>query len=176
MKRYIAVAITIAAIIFLSLNQRQVKASVVTEQKVEEIKVYPTPNYYPYNDEDVHWLALNMYHEARGEGDRGMMAVSYVVLNRVQSGIFPQSVKEVITQKNNAGCQFSWYCDGRSDIPEERDVWTHCVLLARVVLDTYSPENYNNDVLFYHAKRVDPVWNNDMIRVASIGNHVYYKE
>ena len=81
-------------------------------------------------------LALNMYHEARGQGTAGLFAVSAVVLNRVNDKRFPNSVCEVIYQgptreswktrqhkdlpdskrqyypiKNK--CQFSWYCDGK---------------------------------------------------------------
>jgi N-acetylmuramoyl-L-alanine amidase len=174
MKKIIFAA-CIAAVTFLSLNQEQVKASDAITIELPKIKYTKTKTYH-YNDEDVHWLALNMYHEARGEGDKGMIAVSHVVLNRARSGTFPDSVRNVITQKNAAGCQFSWYCDGKSDVPEERDAWVHCILLARVILDTYNPDTYNSDIMFYHAKKVDPIWTNEMIKVASIGNHIYYKE
>ena len=58
-------------------------------------------------------MALNMYHEARGEGRLGMLAVGWVVLNRMADKAYPETVAEVIYQ----GCQFSWVCDRRSDWP-----------------------------------------------------------
>ena len=85
-------------------------------------------------------LALNMYYEARDQGTAGLLAVSSVVLNRVNDSRFPNSICEVIYQgpvreswktrkyKNLAEdkrvyfpikhkCQFSWYCDRKSDEP-----------------------------------------------------------
>ena len=90
-----------------------------------------------------------MYHEARGQGSAGLLAVSSVVLNRVKAKRFPNDICEVIEQgptreswktrqtpdptdavfypiKNR--CQFSWYCDGKSDVP--KDVKTYERLLT----------------------------------------------
>ena len=61
-------------------------------------------------------LALNIYHEARGEGMMGKYAVAHVVMNRVEHERFPDTVCDVITQRRNNRlhqCQLSWYCDGR---------------------------------------------------------------
>ena len=81
------------------------------------------------SDEHVQCLAMNMYHEARDQGTAGKLAVSAVVMNRVNDNRFPNSVCEVVLQgptrpswkdpsisypiRNR--CQFSWYCDGKSD-------------------------------------------------------------
>ena len=82
-------------------------------------------------------LALNVYHEARGQGTAGLFGVTSVVLNRVNDSRFPDSICEVVYQgptreswktkqtpdKNDAvyypikhKCHFSWYCDGEKDI------------------------------------------------------------
>ena len=85
------------------------------------------------SDEHVQCLAMNMYHEARDQGTAGKLAVSAVVMNRVNDERFPNSVCEVVLQAQTRPswrdgtpipirnrCQFSWYCDGKSD--EIKDV------------------------------------------------------
>ena len=59
---------------------------------------------------EVECLAKNMYHEARGESYQGMVAVAFVTLNRTVSEVFPSKVCDVVYQKNQRGCQFSWVC------------------------------------------------------------------
>ena len=66
--------------------------------------------------DDIRAMALNMYHEARGEGRLGMLAVGWVVLNRMADKAYPKTVSAVVYQ----GCQFSWVCDRRSDWPAGR--------------------------------------------------------
>ena len=85
-------------------------------------------------------LALNVYHEAKNQPFEGQVAVAQVVLNRVKDERFPNTICEVVEQgpvyeswktrndptlepvywpeKNR--CQFSWYCDGKSDKIRER--------------------------------------------------------
>ena len=77
-------------------------------------------------------LADNMYFEARNQGTAGIIAVSNVVLNRVKSEMYPNTICEVVRQgphreswrKNGVyhpvrhRCQFSWYCDGKPDKPK----------------------------------------------------------
>ena len=96
-------------------------------------------------DGSVECLALNMYHEARGQGSAGLLAVSSVVLNRVNDKRFPNTICEVIEQgptreswKKNGEfypirhkCQFSWWCDGRSDIPKDINTYTKLLTIAR---------------------------------------------
>lgn len=52
-----------------------------------------------YSQEDVEWLARAVYSEARGEPYEGQVAVAAVVLNRVKSKDFPNTIKDVIFQK-----------------------------------------------------------------------------
>ncbi|MCB1832264.1 MAG: cell wall hydrolase, partial [Geminicoccaceae bacterium] len=55
-------------------------------------------------------FALNMYHEARSEGREGMVAIGWVVLNRVADGKYPDSITGVITQKRGSRCEWGWWC------------------------------------------------------------------
>ena len=65
-------------------------------------------------------LALAMYWEAKAEGAEGMRAVAAVVLNRVAHPEFPRTVCGVVKQGGERPpCQFSWWCDGKSDQPTE---------------------------------------------------------
>ena len=66
-------------------------------------------------------LALNIYFEARSEPIQGQIAIAEVTLNRVASANFPNDVCSVVLQDNNSGCQFSWWCDGKSDEPRENN-------------------------------------------------------
>ena len=67
-----------------------------------------------------HCLALAMYWEARGEGEKGMYAVGSVVMNRVRDERYPAHACAVVKQGGEAPpCQFSWWCDGRSDRPTD---------------------------------------------------------
>ena len=94
-----------------------------------------------YLDKQATCLAKNMYYEARSQGLAGQLAVSLVVLNRVKDKRYPNTICEVVEQgpvreswktrgknvpdhernyfpiKNR--CQFSWFCDGKSDDPKE---------------------------------------------------------
>ena len=75
-------------------------------------------------------MALNMYHEARGEGRLGMLAVGWVVLNRMADKSYPGTVAGVVYQ----GCQFSWVCDRRSDRPRDGSAWRRALELAAELL------------------------------------------
>ena len=85
----------------------------------------PMPSWAASADADdgreISCLALTIYHEARGESERGQLAVGHVVMNRTRSALFPASVCDVVRQggQQRAHCQFSWWCDGRSDRPKD---------------------------------------------------------
>jgi len=68
---------------------------------------------------EVHCLALNIYHEARGETFEGKLAVAAVTLNRVRHKRFPDGVCEVVWQPR----QFSWTHDGKTDRPYNQKAW-----------------------------------------------------
>lgn len=81
------------------------------EETPEELTVEPEPeNRYAelhFSDEDVYILACLVYHEARGESFEGQVAVVEVVLNRMLSDYFPDTVEEVVFQKYGDIWQFS---------------------------------------------------------------------
>ncbi len=114
-----------------------------------------------------------MYWEARGEGTAGMAAVGAVVLNRVADQRFPDSPCAVIHQGGERPpCQFSWWCDGKSDRPTQPRAWSTSLALADALL-TRRPPDPTQGALFFHSTAVACPW--QRVRTARIGHHVFYR-
>ena len=125
----------------------------------------------------VDCLALNIYHEARGEPLKGQVAVAQVVLNRVAHVRFPNEVCAVIKDGGEwprGFCQFSWWCDGRSDAPLESKAWRESLALADEVLSGAHGDP-TRGALWYHATSVAPTWRRDFDRTGRIGDHIFYR-
>ncbi|MFL6765183.1 MAG: cell wall hydrolase, partial [Sphingomicrobium sp.] len=108
--------------------------------------------------------------EAKGEPLAGQLAVAKVIANRAQSGgRFPDSYCGVLFQRG----QFS-FVHGRSlpTVPRANKQWQTAVAIAKIA-DQRLKESAVGDALFFHARYVAPGWH--MRRVASIGNHVFYR-
>ena len=118
-------------------------------------------------------LALALYWEARGEGQEGMLAVTSVVLNRVEDGRFPDTVCDVVYEGGEYGrCQFSWWCDGKSDEPTNQTEWSEVNGLAHTFL-ARKPQDPTDGALFYHATSIQRPWRRHL--TAQIGNHIFYR-
>lgn len=128
----------------------------------------------PKGGEQFQCLANTLYHEARGEGIAGQVAVAEVVLNRVDDPRFPRSVCGVVNQGNSRGCQFSWTCDGRSDRIRDRAAWDRAARIARAMLDG-APRNLTDGATFFHTRAVRPSWSRRFERTVRIGAHTFYK-
>jgi N-acetylmuramoyl-L-alanine amidase len=125
---------------------------------------------------DLHCLALNIYHEARGEPFEGKIAVGHVVLNRVKDKRFPRQICAVIMQggeKRRHRCHFSWWCDGRSDRPRDARAWQESILVAKLIQSGLTRDP-TEGALWYHAGYVSPSWAEKFIRQAKIGRHIFY--
>ena len=121
-------------------------------------------------------LALNIYHEARGEPLEGKIAVGQVVMNRVGDPDFPAGVCEVVKQggeRPRDRCQFSWWCDGLSDRPDDTGAWEDSKGLAGKIL-AGGLEDPTRGALWYHVDLVTPDWQMDIVRRGKIGRHVFY--
>jgi hypothetical protein len=122
-------------------------------------------------------LALNIYFEARNEALEGKRAVGHVVMNRVRDQAFPGSVCQVIREggeEARGGCQFSWWCDGRSDNPLDHLAWRESREIAWDVLRGASRDP-TRGALWYHADYVSPDWSTDLARGPRIGRHIFYQ-
>ena len=123
-------------------------------------------------------LALNVYHEARSQPLIEQVAVAQVVLNRVYSPRFPDTVCSVVYHNKYPNqlhkCQFSWFCDGKSDIPQDTAAWTQANQVASLVLSVDFPDLVDN-ATHYHADYVSPSWAKAQTPVAQIGRHIFYQ-
>lgn len=126
----------------------------------------------------AHCLTTALYFEARGEPESGQAAVAAVVLNRVSSPKWPDTVCGVVFQNQHRrnACQFSFACDGLADIARERGAWAKAERIAEQVLNGQRPERQSVRATHYHAHTVNPRWASAMQRVATIGNHIFYRE
>jgi len=122
-------------------------------------------------------LAEAVYFEARSEPEAGQAAVAQVVLNRVQSGLYPSSVCGVVYQNRHhyRRCQFSFACEGKSLRITEGESWERAVRVAKEVM---VGRTYISDVgrsTHYHANYVHPRWARALRKMNVIGRHVFYR-
>ena len=129
-------------------------------------------------------LALNVYHEARDQPFIGQVAVAQVVMNRVYDSRYPDTVCEVVKQGETYAwtedfpvrnrCQFSWYCDGKSDKPKDDEAYSQAMMIAHGV---YNGNLYDliEGATHYHATYVYPEWASTKTKVAQIGDHIFYR-
>jgi len=121
-------------------------------------------------------VALAMYWEARGEGRLGMVAVGSVVMNRVRSDAFPDTPCDVVYQGGETPpCQFSWWCDGKSDRPQNQVQWGLAFNTATEVLAERT-DDPTGGALFFHSTAIRQPWQPwQRIQTAQIGGHVFYR-
>lgn len=124
-------------------------------------------------------LALNVYHEARGEPQQGQVAVAHVTINRA-------------TKRNTNVCfevtrpyQFSWLNDGglhwdgrkwrvdQGKMPTDLKAWQKALEVAKAALVGISKDP-THGATFYHADYVQPGWTAGMYRTKAIGKHYFY--
>ena len=141
--------------------------------------------YYP-KDTDLDCLAQNIYFESKSESQAGQIAVAQVVMNRVESDKYPNSICEVIRQGPTYNwtenfpvrhkCQFSWYCDGKSDNIRDISAWRLAKSIAGVIMAM--PDmvpNVVEDATHYHADYVKPHWASRLEKVTHIDRHIFYR-
>ena len=153
-------------------------------------------------------LAKNIYYETRNQPTAGQFATAFVTFNRVKDHRYPNDVCEVITQGParpswlnpkkmiplRHKCQFSWYCDGKSDKPKKSKAWDKAQKIARLFLDPRTvivvdiselddmklPKgaivliDITGGATHYHADYVQPAWASHMDSTVEIEDHKYY--
>jgi len=140
--------------------------------------------YNTISERQLRCLAEGMYFEARGEPMRGQLAVGRVILNRVKSRSYPDTICDVVYQNDHRHnrCQFSFACDGKPDVIGERGVWADVRGYAEWLLAS-DPEGTKYQVLaslaaatHYHADYVRPHWAKHFELTARIGRHIFYAD
>ena len=120
-------------------------------------------------------LSLILYHEARGEPRVGQLAVAEVVLNRVMDNRYPNSVCEVMEQEHNGVCHFSFWCDGLSDNPENKELWEEINSTTKQLFYNYPGLNLTQGATHYHHIEIYPLWAENLTKIVRIENHIFYR-
>ncbi|WP_260905437.1 cell wall hydrolase [Chelativorans salis] len=137
------------------------------------------PAYLSYSKE-IECLARAIYFEARGESRDGQRAVAHVVLNRVESGFYPNSICGVVYQNDHLrdACQFSFACDGTPDRIKDPEAYETAETIAK---RSFARDGWwrviNSDLArstHYHADYVKPWWAKKLERTGQIGRHIFY--
>lgn len=160
--------------------------------------VYTEPN---IDSAELDCLAKNIYHEARGESLQGKMAVANVTLNRVHSDKFPDTVCKVVHQAVYSTwwwethkklvpvrnmCQFSWYCDGKSDriqlttsdgrvISPNLNAWNESIEVATQALLGLLQDNTRGAIYYYNPTLANPDWHSSMVHTVYVDSHRFMK-
>ena len=158
---------------------------------IEHITV---PNYSSLNfvlenrAKQVECLAKNIYHEARNEPFAGQLAVALVTLNRVYDKNFPNTICKVVYQgihtkdgfPKRDRCQFSWYCDGMSDVTANVKAYEETQKIANLAMISYGSMksqglDYTEGAIYYHTYEINPRWSTSYPKVGRIGDHIFYR-
>ncbi|MEQ1818270.1 MAG: cell wall hydrolase [Terricaulis sp.] len=121
-------------------------------------------------------LAQAIYYEARGESQRGQIAVAEVIVNRTRSGYYPNSVCGVVYQGSHrsTGCQFTFTCDGSINHRPRGRAWDRAQRVATAVMSGYT-RPITQGATHYHTLAVNPVWNSGLVETTTIESHVFYR-
>lgn len=184
----LALMLALSIVTLVNLGIEVFKDKEVVVQQVESPETLLIEE-LSYTDEDMLCMALNLYHEARNELDAGLYAVADVTQNRVNDPRWPNTVCGVVyeakmytaasgkqyPQRNR--CQFSWYCDGRSDDPLPGRAWEKSKYIARMFLTHDEYRGITEGATHYHATYVSPRWATakGMHMVGQIGEHIFYR-
>ena len=123
-------------------------------------------------------LARAIYFEARSEPEAGQIAVANVIMNRVKSKSYPNTICGVVYDGAHRlnSCQFSFACDGKQDIPKGAKQWNKAQRLADAAMAGNASVRVISTATHYHADYVNPKWSGAMKRLIKIGRHIFYHE
>ncbi len=165
------------------------KAGVLEKNAAEGSKAVPSPSEIikkteaqavdpvgkgPLNDV-ITCLSRTIYWEARSEGVTGMEAIANVVMNRLGHEGFPETICKIVMQGREQGaCQFSWWCDGRSDDAKEDESYAIAKEIARKALNRQLTDR-TGGALYFHQRKATPSWSKEYIKTVEIGEFFFYK-
>jgi spore germination cell wall hydrolase CwlJ-like protein len=187
---YVTVGVLVGGMAMMVAYPETYVVTEITKPTLQEVSPDMLPNriisFASPNAEKC--MALNIYHEARGEPFAGKVAVADVVLNRTKDSRTPDTVCAVVYEglKTTTGklyiakCQFSWYCDDKGDEPTEDVAWQESLTIAQHMLN--GKENgyrgITEGATHYHAYDIDPpLWTKgrDVRMIGRIGDHIFYR-
>nr|WP_314578988.1 cell wall hydrolase [uncultured Pseudomonas sp.] len=126
-------------------------------------------------DDAIVCLSRTIYWEAKGGTDADMEAVANVVLNRLGHEGYPDTICGVVKQGvEKKACQFSWWCDGRSDQVKEDGRYAASKEIARKALNQQLTDR-TKGAMYFHDRNVRPAWAGEYIKTAETGKFLFYK-
>lgn len=179
MRKFGPAARIAAAFVVASTLTIQNTLAAPTEGKTEKQAEEEAPD----RSDELDCLATAIYHEARGEPGRGQLLVGRVILNRVASNYYPDTICDVVYQNVHLGkrCQFSFACDGLSEEITEQNSWVDVKSRAEWLLNCEGDIDCQQSKVgeiwtstHYHADYVHPRWANKILRLGQIGSHIFY--
>jgi spore germination cell wall hydrolase CwlJ-like protein len=160
------------ATLFDSADARALMVQAVLRGPVETA----TPSEPQLDQHQRNCMAQAIYYEARGETQQGQVAVGEVVMNRMRSGLYPNTVCGVVYQGASlkTGCQFTFTCDGSMAILPRGRAWVQAQHLASAVMLGYT-RPITQHATHYHTTAVNPSWSGQLIETTQIGSHIFYR-
>ena len=157
------------------LPKRAKEAAIAKTPQVEYSKQFLAELPKAKGGDEFQCLAEALYFEARGETVKGHFAVAEVILNRVDSKKFPDTVCAVVNQGTGRkyACQFTYTCDGYAEVINEPKAYERVAKVARIMLDG-GDRTLTDGATFYHTKAVRPRWASSFNHTATIGVHKFY--
>ena len=135
-------------------------------QNIAHAETIPTST----SGQELGCLAMNIYHEARGETEKGKLAVAAVTMNRVKAKYYPDTVCGVVWQKK----QFSWTeLKVKYHAVNDTKAWVNAIEIAQLFIDGGNWPGVG-EATHYHTTAVSPNWKDDTLLVAQVGNHLFY--
>ncbi len=121
-------------------------------------------------------LSEAVYYEARSESRTGQKAVAEVIINRVKSKHYPNSICGVVYQgaERSTGCQFSFACDGSSALTPKGKAWERSQDVATLTV-VGGVTSLTGGATHYHNLNVMPVWSDTLKLTKTIGTHKFYR-
>ena len=156
------------------VTEDNVETEIPTEETTEQVVMEETPetltgNSFSLEDQEYQVLLKIVEAEAGCEDTEGRMLVANVVMNRVRNGYFPNTVTEVVYQRQDGTAQFSPVSDGRIDTVNVSQGTIDAV--ARVM----NGEDISQGALFFRSVRSRSGWfDQKLSRVLEHGNHIFY--
>ena len=200
MKRFAVVFIAMIVAISFYDKDVSVAETLPVQKEVAVVITTPEPTIPEVDLDQMHCLAKNIYFEARGESRNGKIAVANVTINRVNNKRFPNTVCDVVYQAVHSTwwlenhnrivpvknmCQFTWYCDGKSDtimltdvhgnvIRYNMDAWVDSIEIARLALEGQLQDLTQGATHYFNPRLADPDWQYAFTQVAIIDNHAFF--
>ena len=125
------------------------------------------PSVSTHNEADFRCMVATLYHEARGEGVRGMEAVASVVMNRAKQT--HRSVCSIVYERK----QFSW-----THVTKDKHIKGNIMDILSITHKALSGMlvDVTDGATFYHATYVKPFWVKHKVLTVQINNHIFYKD